>query len=227
MIHLHIVVEGDSEERFVNEVLAKHLIGFDIFATCRRLQTGWDGNKPAKGGLLKYSKFRNDLIRWIEADRQMENVWYSSMLDLYAFPIDDQSPYTADIRRIEDPYGKIALLEAAISANINHNRFIPYVQLHEFETFLMVDPDRLLELFVDSRTGINRLKRNIGITQPELINDSPQTAPSKRIIEFVPEYEGLKSSAGPLIAEDIGLARLREACPHFNEWVAKLENLAQ
>jgi len=177
--------------------------------------------------LLKYIKFRNDILRWVEADRQMENVWYSSMLDLYAFPIDDQSPYTADIRRIEDPYRKIALLEAAISANINHTRFIPYVQLHEFETFLMVDPDRLLELFVDRRTGINRLKRNIGITQPELINDSPQTAPSKRIIEFVPEYEGLKSSAGPLIAEDIGLARLREACPHFNEWVAKLENLAQ
>jgi len=227
MIHLHIVVEGDSEERFVNDVLAKYLIQFDIYATCRKLQTGWNGNIPAKGGLLKYIKFRNDILRWVEADRQMENVWYSSMLDLYAFPIDDQSPYTADIRRIEDPYRKIALLEAAISANINHTRFIPYVQLHEFETFLMVDPDRLLELFVDRRTGINRLKRNIGITQPELINDSPQTAPSKRIIEFVPEYEGLKSSAGPLIAEDIGLARLREACPHFNEWVAKLENLAQ
>lgn len=226
MIHLHIVVEGDSEERFVNEVLAKHLFGFDIFATCRRLRTGWNGNKPEKGGLLKYLKFRNDLIRWIEADRQMENVWYSSMFDLYAFPIDDQSPYTADVRRIEDPYRKIAALEAAISANINHARFIPYVQLHEFETFLMVDPDRLFELFVDCRTGINRLKRNIGVTQPELINDSPQTAPSKRIIEFVPEYEGLKSSAGPLIAEDIGLTRLREACPHFNEWVTKLERLA-
>ena len=118
-------------------------------------------------------------------------------------------------------------MEAAISANINHNRFIPYVQLHEFETFLMVDPDRLLELFVDRRTGINKLKGEIEGNQPELINDSPRTAPSKRIIKFIPEYKGLKSSAGPLIAEDIGLTRLREACPHFNEWVTKLENLAQ
>lgn len=227
MIHLHIVVEGNSEERFVNEILAKHLVGFDIFATCRRLQTGWDGNKPAKGGLLKYPKFRNDLLRWIGADRQMENVWYSSMLDLYAFPIDDQSPYADDIRRIEDPYRRIIALEEAMAANIGHARFIPYVQLHEFETFIMVDPDRLVELFVDKRTGINRLKRDIGATQPELINDSPQTAPSKRIIKFISDYEGLKSSAGPLIAGDIGIPRLREACPHFNEWVTKLENLAQ
>lgn len=157
----------------------------------------------------------------------MGNVWYSSMLDLYAFPIDDQSPYTADIRRIDDPYSRITALEAAISVNINHARFIPYVQLHEFETFIMVDPDRLLELFVDRRTGINKLKGEIEGNQPELINDSPRTAPSKRIIKFIPEYKGLKSSAGPLIAEDIGLTRLREACPHFNEWVTKLENLAQ
>jgi hypothetical protein len=227
MIHLHIVVEGDSEERFVNEVLAKYLIRFDIYATCRKLQTGWHGNIPAKGGLLKYIKFRNDILRWVEADRQMENVWYSSMLDLYAFPIDDQSPYTADIRRIDDPYRRIAALEAAISVNINHARFIPYVQLHEFETFIMVDPDRLLELFVDRRTGIIKLRGEIEGKLPELINDSPRTAPSKRIIKFIPEYQGLKSSAGPLIAEDIGIPRLREACPHFNEWVTKLENLAE
>lgn len=227
MIYLHIVVEGDSEERFVNGILAKYLIQFDISVTCRKLQTGWRGNIPAKGGLLKYIKFRNDILNWVKADRSMGNVWYSSMLDLYAFPIDDQSPYTADIRRIDDPYSRITALEAAISVNINHARFIPYVQLHEFETFIMVDPDRLLELFVDRRTGINKLKGEIEGNQPELINDSPRTAPSKRIIKFIPEYKGLKSSAGPLIAEDIGLTRLREACPHFNEWVTKLENLAQ
>ena len=225
MIFLHIIVEGFSEEIFINETLKPHLLQFDIYTFCRKLRTGWDGNKPAKGGLLKYIKFKNDVLKWIEADRGRGDVWYTSMLDLYAFPQDDLSPYQKEISDIEDRYRRIEKLENAIGQSIGHARFIPYVQLHEFEAFLLVEPDRLLEIFIDKTTAVRRLKSEIAGMQPELINDKAQTAPSKRIIKFIPEYEGLKSTAGPLIAGDIGLTRLREGCPHFNRWVTYLENL--
>lgn len=230
MKYLNIIVEGSSEEIFVNDVLVKHFAPLDIFISTRKIQTGWDrlNNKPAKGGLgspQKYQKFRNDIIRWIQSDRGRPNVWYTSMLDLYAFPIDDQSPYTPDIRAIRNPYDKINALEKAVESNINDKRFIPYIQLHEFESFLLVNPDRLIVMYPDQQAGINRLKENIGKQKPEEINESRQTAPSKRIIKFLPDYEGQKAQVGPLVAEDIGITELRNKCPHFNDWITKLESI--
>jgi Domain of unknown function (DUF4276) len=227
MKNLHIIVEGSSEETFVNDVLVKHFAALNIFVSARKIKTGWDriNNKPAKGGLLKYIKFRNDVLRWIQSDNGRANTFYTSFIDLYAFPKDDESPYTAQIQSIVDPYQKIAALENAIGQNINHPNFIPYVQLHEFEALLLVEPDRLLTMYPDGQTGITRLKRDIGNTNPEEINESPQTAPSKRIIQYLPNYEGQKAQVGPLVAEDIGLNLLRQKCPHFNEWINKLENI--
>jgi Domain of unknown function (DUF4276) len=227
MKYLQIIVEGSSEENFVNDVLVKHFAPLKIFISARKIRTGWDriNNKPSKGGLLKYSKFRNDVLRWIESDRGRANTFYTSFIDLYAFPKDSESPYTSEIQQISNPYQKIAALEEAIKQNINHPSFIPYVQLHEFESLLLVAPDRLLSMYPESQTGISRLKKDIGNTNPEEINESYYTAPSKRIIKFLPSYEGQKAQVGPLVAEDIGITLLRNKCPHFNEWITKIEEL--
>jgi hypothetical protein len=58
---------------------------------------------------------------------------------------------------------------------------------------------------------------------PEEINDSPDTAPSKRIEAIVPEYE--KPLFGALAILEIGLARIREECVHFDAWLKRLEML--
>jgi len=225
--NLQIIVEGSSEEIFVNDVMVKHFAPLSIFVSARKIRTGWDrrNSKPAKGGLLKYDKFRNDVLRWIESDRGRSNTFYTSFIDLYAFPKDAQSPYTSQIQNIADHYQRIAALEAAIALDINHSNFIPYVQLHEFEALLLVAPDRLITMYPDEQSGINKLKRDIGKTRPEEINESPQTSPSKRIIQYLPNYEGQKAQVGPLVAEDIGLTILRNNCPHFDEWISKLENI--
>lgn len=227
MKYVNIIVEGNSEENFVNDVLVKHFAAMDIYVSARKIRTGWDklNKKPAKGGMLKYSKFRNDVIRWIGSDKGRPNTYFTSFIDLYAFPKDKDSPYKEAIQRISNPYDKIKALENAIKDNIGNATFIPYVQLHEFEAFLLVEPDRLLTMYPDNRSGINKLKTNIGKTAAELINESPETAPSKRIIKNIPAYEGQKAQVGPMIAEDIGLTKLRESCPHFNEWITKLESL--
>jgi hypothetical protein len=227
MKNLNIIVEGSSEEVFVNDVLVKHFAAMNKFVSVRKIETGWDrlNNKPAKGGLLKYIKLRNDILRWIQSDRGKANTWYTTFVDLYAFPKDSESPYTPQLQTIVNPYQKITALEAAIGQDINHPNFIPYVQLHEFEALLMVEPDRLIGMYPDGQTGINRLKRDIQGMNPEEINETPQTAPSKRIIQHLPDYEGQKAQVGPMVAEDIGLNLLREKCPHFDEWITKLENI--
>ncbi|MEA5419667.1 DUF4276 family protein [Spirulina sp. CCNP1310] len=62
---------------------------------------------------------------------------------------------------------------------------------------------------------------------PELINDGLQTAPSKRIIAQFPDYGKAKSTFGPQLAEKIGLQVIRSTCPHFNQWLSKLECLGR
>jgi hypothetical protein len=227
MKYLNIIVEGSTEETFVNDVLVKHFASSNIFVSARKIKTGWDrlNNKPSKGGLLKYIQFRNDVLRWIESDRNQSRFWYTSMLDLYAFPKDELSPYNEYIQSIIDPYQKIDALETEIAKDINHPKFIPYIQLHEFEAFLLVEPDRLITMYPNGQTGINRLKRDIANRRPEEINESKQTAPSKRIIRYLPDYEGQKAQVGPLVVSDIGLNALRSNCPHFNDWIAKLESI--
>ncbi len=227
MKYLNIIVEGGSEEAFVNDVLVNHFAPLNIFISARKIRTGWDrhNNKPSKGGLLKYIKFRNDVLRWMESDRNQSQFWYTSMLDLYAFPKDDLSPYSENIQSLNDPYKRIIALESAIARDINHPKFIPYVQLHEFETFLLVNPDKLITMYPNGQTGINRLKREIQNKRPEEVNESRQKAPSKRIIKHLPDYEGQKAQVGPLVAEEIGLTALRLNCPHFNDWITMLENI--
>ena len=80
-------------------------------------------------------------------------------------------------------------------------------------------------MYPDQQSGINRLKRNIGNKDPEKINESEHSAPSKRIIKYLPDYENQKAQVGPLVAEDIGLSELRRKCPHFNAWITRLEEL--
>lgn len=227
MKNLQIIVEGSTEETFVNDVMVQHFAPLNIFVSARKIRTGWDrvNNKPAKGGLLNYIKFKNDVLRWIESDRGRADTYYTSFIDLYAFPKDDQSPYTKQIQNIVDHYQRIKALEDAIAQDINHPSFIPYVQLHEFEALLLVAPDRLITMYPDAQSGIKGLKENIGKTKPEEINESQKTAPSKRIIEYLPEYAGQKAQVGPLVAGDIGLTALRENCPHFNDWITKLEKI--
>lgn len=59
---------------------------------------------------------------------------------------------------------------------------------------------------------------------PEDINDSTETAPSKRLIQKT-NYR--KTTHGPNIAEEIGIEVLREKCGGFDEWLVRLESLTQ
>ncbi|MEW6748022.1 MAG: DUF4276 family protein, partial [Planctomycetota bacterium] len=49
--------------------------------------------------------------------------------------------------------------------------------------------------------------------------------PTERIAKHLPLYEFQKPIAGSSAAESIGLSRLRQACPHFGAWLARLEGL--
>jgi hypothetical protein len=122
----------------------------------------------------------------------------------------------------------VSLLEAGLAADIGNPRFIAYIQLHEFEGLLFSDVqaiDAVLKVH-QGRSQLAKLKKiRAQFRTPEEIDDGNTTTPSKRLKSLYAGYD--KVAFGSLIAQRIGLDALRRECPHFNEWVSKLEILAE
>jgi uncharacterized protein YbcV (DUF1398 family) len=101
--------------------------------------------------------------------------------------------------------------------------------LHEFETLLLSDLNKFQEYYIDEDDidqKILALKNDIKEHDNiELINESENTAPSKRIEKFFNQYCYEKATAGIYIASEIGLDKIREKCQHFNDWIKKMESL--
>ncbi len=132
-------------------------------------------------------------------------------------------PGYAEAARAPDPYARVGILEAALGEAVGDERFIPYIQLHEFEALLFADPSKLDTQFPDRPLAIGQLVETARVVDsPELVDDGPTTAPSKRISAAIPEYESRKASAGPIVAAKIGLPVLQTQCRHFREWLERL-----
>ena len=122
------------------------------------------------------------------------------------------------------PVQRVEFLEQAFADDISDRRFLPYLQLHEYEAYLFSDPG-WFGFFYDHRESqiANFQAIANSYATPELINDGEQTAPSKRILTQFPDYA--KAFTGPRMAELIGLDVIRAKCPHFNAWLTRLEKL--
>ena len=221
-IRLHFIVEGPTEEAFVNQTLRPHLVSFSIWASARSVEMSRKQGRKHSGGIVNYAKPRKDIIRWLRQD-QNSDARFTTMFDLYSLP--DDFPGYADAARASGPYERVRILEDALGNDISDFRFIPYIQLHEFEALVLADPQKLDSQYYDRSTVIRSLVQMAAqFLSPELINDGEDTAPSKRITAAIPGYR--KKSAGPLVAEQIGLPTLRSRCPHFGEWLGRLEALS-
>jgi hypothetical protein len=225
MPRLNMIVEGQTEEAFVNGVLKEPLAQQQVWACARCVETSRDKKRAKiyRGGLLDYQKAKRDIERWMKED-QRPDAFFTTMFDLYALPAD--FPGFAEAGRLSEPLARVAALEESFRQDINHQHFIPYIQLHEFEALILSDPSKFDWEFIEHTEAIGRLvSLCASFTSPELIDDGNESALSKRIIREIPEYEGRKASAGPLIAAKIGLPVLRQKCLHFDEWLKKLEAL--
>ena len=226
-LRLNFVVEGQTEETFVNTVLRNHFANQSIATAAHRVTTRRERrieHLKHRGGLTTYAHARDDIRRWVRQDGGGD-ARFTTMFDLYGLPID--FPRYADAAAASDPYARVEILETALSEDIGDWRFIPYIQLHEFEALLFADPQQLDTQFPDCRSEIQLLVETAQrLGSPELVDDGPASAPSKRITAAIPEYGSRKSSAGPIVAAKIGLPILRSRCPHFREWLRRLTQAA-
>lgn len=226
MMRLNLIVEGQTEETFAEWLLKEPLswngIGVypQLVETSRDKRTG----RVFKGGLRRtkpYSKVREHIKRWMNQDKNADAI-FSTMFDYYKFPVD--LPGWDTCARTQDPYENVRLLESFFKSDISDDRFIPYVQLHEFEALLLCAPEKIGSWYLDSSKTLEKLIEEVrGFQSAEEIDDGELTAPSKRIMKYFPGYERERPAAARAISQAIGLEVMRKSCRHFDEWLVQIE----
>ncbi len=222
MRRIHFLVEGQTEQGFVKQVLVPHFssLGFVLDARC--VETSRAEGKIFRGGLSNYEKLKKDLLRWMKEDG---TAYFTTMVDFYRLP--KNFPGYAAAQKFVEARQRVEWLEKAFAEDVGNPGFLPYIQLHEYEALLFCDPKKFESVFLDAeeRKGIVELEQQAAKMEPEAINDDPETSPSKRILKALPGYG--KVSDGVTVASAIGLAMLRKKCPHFNQWISALERLGE
>ena len=219
-IRLYIIVEGQTEKEFADKALKPHLANFAIEVRTSVVVTNRKLGK--RGGVFDFDKIRGDISRLLNQDKHSE-ARFTTMVDLYALP--SEFPGWTEARRLTSAIAKVRVLEQALASEFGEPRFIPFIQLHEFEALLYCDLTELQRRIANSESGINALRAEVRDMAPEDINEGRTTAPSKRIINHVPIYESSKVRVGAPAAAAIGLSALRSKCPHFGDWLSRLEAL--
>ena len=215
MSRVRILVEGQTEETFVNEILRPHLYQMGIYPYAFLF-----------GGIPRYKQARKEILNSVKEDKTCV---CTTMVDFYGMPTD--WPGRRESLSYQNYLDKAQKVESALLEDIcsqmgdrwNPAQFIPYVQMHEFEALLFSDTSILAESASKSEVA-DRLE---GVLQsfscPEEINDDYNTCPSRRIEQHIDNY--VKTIDGIIAAQNIGLTKMRQECPHFDEWIEKLENI--
>ena len=228
MTRLLVHVEGQTEESFVNEILAPHLYAQNFTAVTARL-IGNARQRDRRGGIKGWHTVRRDIVRHLHEDR---DCIATTMVDYYGLPQCGPGAWPGRAQASERAFpDKARLVEGSLLADVNEvmgadfdaRRFVPHLMMHEFEALLFSDCGKF-------SSGIGRpelAKQLQGIRDafpnPEEIDESPNHAPSKRIEALVAGYQ--KPLLGTLAVLEIGLQRIRDQCPHFSSWLSHLEML--
>ncbi|MDH4201770.1 MAG: DUF4276 family protein [Phycisphaerae bacterium] len=220
MNRVKVLAEGQTEVKFVNSILAPFWGSKGIALAPVLLRE--------RGGSFRYSRIQKEITNALKSESR---VYVTTFVDYYGMPNDWPGREAANAyqtvqekaKTIEDAL--LSDIQKQMGEPFNPARFIPYVQMHEFEALLFSDPIVLANSLGETALSEYFDKIRNSFSSPEAINDNFETCPSRRITNVYPQFK--KTINGITAAGHIGLNQMRQACPHFNEWITKLESLAE
>ena len=213
------VVEGKTEKTFIDEVLSPTLWDREIFMRATILK------KPGQsGGDVKFDRVKRDIGNHL---KQRGDTYVTLLVDFYG--INSKWPELDTARAQRTPHDKANCFTEDLQQRIRDSfpdrnpeqRFIPYVAMHEFEAMLFSAPEILADAIAVDESEIKGVLDECG--EPENINDSSSTAPSKRLQSLSTTFK--KTTTGIDIAKRIGIGAIRKACPLFDQWLRRIESL--
>jgi len=220
--HVAVLVEGQTEARFVREVLQGYV------SASRPTESVWlsptvvvtsttPEGRRYKGGGGTWRHYARDLSTLLG-----QTHWHrvALLVDYYAYPSDAPG---ADVSA-QDCRRRHASILAALEATYDDPRFIPGVMLHEFETWVIaaaVDRPAVLG-DADVARRLRAVAAEVG-NDVELVDDGPATAPSKRVAECWTGYS--KPLDGINAVQEAGLEHIRSRCPALRTWLDRLTSV--
>jgi hypothetical protein len=213
MKNVYIYCEGQTEESFINGVLYPYFMNMDIYVRPIICTTKKTKKQTFKGGVSTYNKIKKELA--IICNKHKNEV-VTTMFDYYAMPYD-----TPNINNNEvDIYKRIEQIEDAINADIDVRNLFFGFSLHEFEGLLFSEPQAFKAITTDDIVTEIQAMRDEAST-PEHINNSPETAPSKRLKKVINNYSKIRY--GTIVAKEIGIDKIMRECKHFAKWIEKIK----
>ena len=228
MARLLVHVEGQTEEDFVNLVLRDHLLHCGYQSVSARI-IGNARLRRCRGGIRAWLTVRKDIINHLH---EVPGCVATTMVDFYGLPQHGDRAWPGRAAAVgASGHHKALVVEEALRDNLAHEmgtdfdvtRFLPFVVVHEFEGLIFSDCAAFARGICrpDLEPSFSQIRE--AFATPEEIDDSPITAPSKRVEELVPGYN--KPLYGALAMSEIGLDQIRAECPHFDGWLHQLESL--
>lgn len=206
---VYIVVEGQTEQEFVNTILAPFLQNkgiYDVRAVLIRT------SKNGRGGFVNYMHLENTINGLLKQSAKNDFI-VTTLVDFFRIPtsVPNYNECRSKAKRID----QVIALEQAISDTIGDVRFFSYIQLHEFEALLFSNNSGF-EYCYDNKESTKTQNIINEYTNPEDINTTPNGAPSKRLLTIKSDYD--KVIEGNIIASEVGIDCMMEKCPRFNAW---------
>lgn len=218
MKRIIMICEGPTEQAFAKTNLQVPFINRNIY-----LQTPLI--KASRGGIVKWHRLKDQIDTHLKAE---PDAYVTTFIDYYGMYAKYQFPGWDVAHTIVDKNSRMDSLEQSMLQSIDpqfQNRFIPYLQLHEFEGLLFNDIDVIKsQIPKEDLIGMEELEKTFAdYANPEMINNNKATSPSHRLERIINGYN--KVVYGDILSEAIGLERIRAKSPRFNDWITRLENI--
>jgi len=211
-----IICEGETEREFCEKLLATSFAKKDIHIQAPLI-------KKSMGGIVKWGILKKEIETYLLEN----NVYVTMLIDYYGLYSKYHFPEWDESLQILDKNARMDFLEAAMQNDIKESvrhRFIPYLQLHEFEGLLFNDINVFYEQVPNGElVGIAELKQTFKDypDNSEMINNNRETSPSHRLKRIISGYN--KILYGHYFAEAIGLDKIRNKSPRFHAWMNIIE----
>lgn len=220
MERIIIICEGPTEEEFCKKTLTPYFQKQQIYVQSPLI-------KHSNGGIVRWNILKKQIENHLKQDTTAH---VTLLIDYYGLYQKYEFPGWEESLAIIDKNSRLDFLEQKMSESIEENlryRFIPYMQLHEFEGILFYNLEIFDLLFNDDeildREELEAIFREFD--NPEMINNCPDTAPSKRLKRIIKGYN--KIVYGNILAEAIGLTGIKAKCPRFNNWITILSSISK
>lgn len=217
---LIILVEGETEQEFVNRILIPYLVLRGLNTEIRPIMIEISGGGHGYNNIQHLKNTIRPVLN------RTDQPIVTTLIDHYGINSDRKLPGYSTITTANTEE-RIQQMEAIINVEIQkikpYRFFIPYIQRHEFETLLFSNPEVGFELEHD-KIKEDVVKLSSGFDSIEDINCTPEGAPSKRIGRIYESHKKKYSKVSDAvdIIELTSIESVLEKCPRFKNWVEKL-----